>query len=859
MKGSTNFSNSVVFVGPYEHHSVILIWRELGCKVVMIGEDFNGHIDLNQLESELIVHKEYETKIGCFSAASNVTGIITDVNKITILLHRYDAFAFWDYATAGPYVDIDMNAYIDGPDKELVYKDAIFLSTHKFIGGPGTPGILVVKKKFFNKNLPPSKAGGGTVFFVTSDDHRYLSNLHEREEGGTPDIVGSIRAGLVFQLKYSVGTKTIEEREKHFVKVAFDRLSKIPNLHILGSTNVPRIAILSFLISHPSGRFLHYNFVCSLLNDLFGIQSRGGCMCAGPYSQHLLGIDHSLAKEFEEEMVQRDENEILRPGYVRINLNFFINDDDLNYILDCVEFVATKGWMFLSEYTYYEETNEWVHFQNKKFPDRRWLDKISYQNGKMEWAKRSQPKPTTSDDYKEYIKYANDYLDTLNEKLKNKRTDSPSSLLLPESAEKLRWFVYPHESHTSRLDSWKIGQTEDIPASSILQRQFKENGCPFFPRKYEGSVDYLPNNAPSKTNTIAPSTVTTAVIPKSKDVVSTDKLVVDSSITCPVPSKYKEIKNKSSTSAKARSAQKKTKNNNKPKDPKKEEEKLKRQISRSLYSHTVEAIEEFSMIKDGDRVLLGLSGGKDSLTLLHILLDYQKAGLIKFDLGCTTVDPQTISYDPSPLKQYLAGLGIPYYYESQGLIERAKEQCPTSICAWCSRMKRGILCQTARKHGYNKLALAQHLDDLAESFLMYLFHNGRIDTMRASAMLEEKDLMIIRPFVYVRELQTKRYAKYFNLPVITENCPACFAEPKERKRIKALLAAQENLFPDLFKKIRAALHPIMHGRLDINSQFEKLLQEDKQIQDLTDKLKTNGSSRTETTQNEKTTPSLIHL
>jgi len=232
------------------------------------------------------------------------------------------------------------------------------------------------------------------------------------------------------------------------------------------------------------------------------------------------------------------------------------------------------------------------------------------------------------------------------------------------------------------------------------------------------------------------------------------------------------------------------------------------------------------MIKDGDRVLVGLSGGKDSLTLLNILLQIQKAKQFKFELGATTVDPQTISYDPSSLIPYLKQLGVPYYYESQALIERAKEQCPNSICAWCSRMKRGILCQTARKHGYNRIALGQHLDDLAESFLMYAFHNGKLDTMKANSLLKEGDVSIIRPFLYIRELQTKKFAKLYNLPVITENCPACFAEPKERKRMKALLAAQENIFPELFNSIRSALQPLMHGRMHPKQVFENLRHED---------------------------------
>lgn len=219
------------------------------------------------------------------------------------------------------------------------------------------------------------------------------------------------------------------------------------------------------------------------------------------------------------------------------------------------------------------------------------------------------------------------------------------------------------------------------------------------------------------------------------------------------------------------------------------------------------------MLREGDRVLVCLSGGKDSLSLLHTIRQYQfycKAKGLKFEFGAVTVDPQTPSYDPSPLKQYLASLSVPYFYESQCIMDQAQslEKC-ASICSFCSRMKRGRIYACARKNGYNVLALGQHLDDLCESFLMSFFHNGILRTMKAHYDVEEGDLRVIRPFVYVREKDLRLFAEKNKLPVIAENCPACFEAPKERHRTKQLLAAQEILFPNLYNSMMAAMKPIM--------------------------------------------------
>lgn len=256
---------------------------------------------------------------------------------------------------------------------------------------------------------------------------------------------------------------------------------------------------------------------------------------------------------------------------------------------------------------------------------------------------------------------------------------------------------------------------------------------------------------------------------------------------------------------------------------------------KAVFKPFLQCIEDYSMIKDGDKVLVCLSGGKDSMSLLHAVKQYQyvcRSKKINFEFGAVTVDPKTPAYNPSSLKPYLAELGVPYFYEEQCIIDSAANlsyEC-ASICSFCSRMKRGRIYETARKNGYNVLALGQHLDDFTEryimfkisayfqinnlfqivflSFMMSLFFNGKLWCMKAHYKNEEQDLRIIRPFVYVREKELRSFAESKCLPIIAENCPACFEAPKERQRVKQLLAQQELNFPNLFGSLLTAIKPI---------------------------------------------------
>lgn len=352
----------VVFIGPYEHHSNELPWRESIADVVTIPEDPDGHIDVAALREALEQHTDRPLKIGAFSAASNVTGILTDCDTISELLHDHGGLAFWDFAAAGPYVSLRVAA---PPGRPRAYKDAIFLSPHKFIGGPGTPGVLVARRELFTNSVP-GVVGGGTVTFVNPDEHEYLHDVEHREEAGTPAIVESIRAGLVFQLKSAVGSKVIERLEADMVRRAIATWRDDPAIELLGNLDADRLSIVSFVVRRPTGQYLHHNFVVAVLNDLFGIQARGGCSCAGPYGHRLLGIDLAKSREFEREISAGCEG--IKPGWTRVNFNYFLTDDVFRYILAAVSLTARYGHRLLPQYRFTPESGLWRHHDAPTHP-----------------------------------------------------------------------------------------------------------------------------------------------------------------------------------------------------------------------------------------------------------------------------------------------------------------------------------------------------------------------------------------------------------------------------------------------------------------------------------------------------------
>ena len=431
----------VVFIGPYEHHSNELPWRESICDVVTIDEDHDGLVDLELLERELVRYAHRPIKIGSFSAASNVTGIGSKTRDIAALLHRHGALSFWDFAAAGPYVEIEMNMADDQPDGHLVYKDAIFISPHKFIGGPGTPGVLVAKKHLFN-NRVPAVPGGGTVAYVNPAEHRYLDDIVHREEGGTPDIIGSIRAGLVFQLKTAVGQEAIQRAEHRYIRRAIDVWGKNPRIQILGNPDAWRLSIVSFVVVHGD-RFLHHNFVVALLNDLFGIQARGGCSCAGPYGHRLLGIDLSTSKEFEREIVKGCEG--IKPGWVRVNFNYFITDTVFDFILRAVAFVAEQGWRLLPDYRFCPASGTWHHRAGRPEPSLS-LAHVRYPGGRMSYRTRHVAEPEWV--IHDYLREAKAVVD----EAQARQWEAIEDPTLSDDFEHLRWFLLPGEASAELAD-----------------------------------------------------------------------------------------------------------------------------------------------------------------------------------------------------------------------------------------------------------------------------------------------------------------------------------------------------------------------------------------------------------------------
>ncbi len=309
----------VVFVGPYEHHSNEVTWRQGLATVVEVNLASDGGMDLAHLES-LLGDPQYRDRlrIGSFSAASNVTGMRTPVPEVARLLHRHGAYACFDYAASGPYAEIDMNPPRDagGDDPSI---DAVFLSPHKFLGGPGSSGVLVFNERLYPRDLPPSVAGGGTVDYVSPLDQDFIADIEEREKAGTPGVLQTLKAALALDLKRCIGAGRIEAREHELVARALGRWGAHPRIEVLGNPDpARRIGIVSFNLLDPRGRYLHPKFVTVLLNDLFGIQSRAGCSCAGPYGHRLLGIDQPTSELYRDWV--RKGFQGIKPGWCRVGL-----------------------------------------------------------------------------------------------------------------------------------------------------------------------------------------------------------------------------------------------------------------------------------------------------------------------------------------------------------------------------------------------------------------------------------------------------------------------------------------------------------------------------------------------------------
>lgn len=345
----------VVFVGPYEHHSNELSWRESLAEVVMVGLDSDGGIDYAQLERELCDPAYLgRQRIGAFSAGSNVTGVKTDVVRLAKLLHAHDTILCLDCAASAPYLPIDMHPAGE-PDAAI---DAVYFSPHKFVGGPGSAGLLLFNQALYRSDLPPTQCAGGTVRYVWKDGHDFIEGTEARERAGTPGVPQVARAALALQLQSQVGHDVIEAREHAALHKAFDVWQGHDAIEILGEQDPDRrIGIVSFNIRDPHGDVLHPRLVTVLLNDLFGIQSRAGCSCAGPYGHALLDIDDSHTQKIRDAVL--DGHAGMRPGWCRVSLHWLMSDAEIDYLIEAVTFIADQGWRFMSLYAFDSASGAW--------------------------------------------------------------------------------------------------------------------------------------------------------------------------------------------------------------------------------------------------------------------------------------------------------------------------------------------------------------------------------------------------------------------------------------------------------------------------------------------------------------------
>lgn len=331
----------IVFLGPYEHHSNILPWVETGAKIIYVPEAADGGLDLDFLAEQLDLYADRSLRIGSFSAASNVTGITTDIVETTRLLKSKGALSFWDFAGGAPYLPVHLV-----PETGLEI-DALFLSAHKFAGGPAASGILAMKNDIVRRNVP-SWPGGGTVTYVSEWDRDYVESIEEREEAGTPNIVGDIRAALCFLVKEAVGADFMAKRQAELVQMAMTRWQANPNIHLLGNLEAHRIPIFSFIVTDDKGMPVPHNFFTRALSDLYGIQARGGCACAGPYGHHLLNIDQHQSERVRNQIKQGDV--LAKPGWVRLNFSYLFDDQKSQFIIDKVDELANSAGTYLDQY-----------------------------------------------------------------------------------------------------------------------------------------------------------------------------------------------------------------------------------------------------------------------------------------------------------------------------------------------------------------------------------------------------------------------------------------------------------------------------------------------------------------------------
>lgn len=344
----------IIFVSHMEHHSNQTSWLETIATVEVIPSNSKGLPCLTQLEKLLEKYQEVPLKMAAITGCSNVTGIRTNYHDIAKMMHQNNGLCFVDFACSAPYVEIDMH-----PEDEQQYLDAITFSPHKFLGGPGSSGVLIFNKKLY-KNLVPDNPGGGTVSYTNPwGDHDYIDDIETREDGGTPGFLQAIKIALSIKLKEQMGIKNILEREHELNDIIFNKLSKIKNLTMLASEHTDRLGVFSFYIENA-----HYNLVVKLLNDRFGVQTRGGCSCAGTYGHYLLHVDQLSSKAIEQKILEGCLME--RPGWIRMSIHPTMTNAEIEFICDAIEQVSINVNEWQKDYTYNALKNEFVHVNAPK-------------------------------------------------------------------------------------------------------------------------------------------------------------------------------------------------------------------------------------------------------------------------------------------------------------------------------------------------------------------------------------------------------------------------------------------------------------------------------------------------------------
>ena len=343
-------SRPIVFVTHMEHHSNQTSWIESIAEVQVIGATPDGLVDLADLARLLEVDRARPLNIAAVTSCSNVTGIITPYHQIAGLMHRAGGVCFVDFAASAPYIAIDLHP----AGRPAEYLDAIFFSPHKFLGGPGTSGVLIFNKRLYS-NRVPDNPGGGTVDWTNPwGEHKYFDDVEAREDGGTPGFTQAIRTALCVRLKEAMGVDRILAREHELMDLVWDRLKAIPGLHLLADQHRDRLGIISFYIDD-----LHYNLAVRLLNDRYGIQTRGGCSCAGTYGHILLHVTPDRSKSITDQIDRGDKTE--KPGWVRLSLHPTTSDAEAHRLVDAITALAAQHREWAKDYTYNSSTNEYTH------------------------------------------------------------------------------------------------------------------------------------------------------------------------------------------------------------------------------------------------------------------------------------------------------------------------------------------------------------------------------------------------------------------------------------------------------------------------------------------------------------------